>query len=159
MAVRFTPGTVLGFAVPGAGRAAYGLMLDTSGYMAFYEGGTEVAEDDARRALQAGGPLFVACMYRTAYSKGRWGEALLRVPKDTLPQIPPTFRQDAINPERLHLDDHLGNSRPAKPEEIVGLEATSVWDAEHVESRLADHYRGVPNAFVEQMRYKPVAGD
>ena len=155
MAVRFTPGNVLGFEVPGTDRVAYALMLDTSPELAFYEGGKAVSEEDARAALEAE-PLFIIGVYKIAYTKGRWGEVLFRVPKDRLPAIPLTFRQDQLNPKNLYIDDHLGNARRATPEEIVGLEPTAVWDAEHVESRIADHWRGVPNVWVESMKYKPV---
>ncbi|HTJ67835.1 MAG TPA: hypothetical protein VL551_09930 [Actinospica sp.] len=155
MAVRFTPGHVLGFEVPGTGRVAYALMLDTRAEFAFYEGGTAVSEEDGRAALERE-PLFIVGVYRMAYSKGRWGTMLFKVPTEQLPAIPPMFRQDQLNPQNLFIDDHLGNSRRATPEEIKGLEPNAVWAAEHVESRIADHWRGVPNAFVESMKYKPV---
>jgi hypothetical protein len=157
MAVRFTPGNVLGFEVPGADRVAYALMLDTSPDLAFYEGGKAVSADDARAALKHD-PLFIVGVYKVAYTKGRWGEVILRVPKEQLPAIPLKFRQDRLNRRNLFLDDHLGNSRPATPEEIAGLEPNAVWDAEHIESRIADHWRGVPNVWVEDMKYKPVDG-
>lgn len=154
MAVRFTPGHVLGFEVPGTDRVAYGLMLD-KGEFAFYEGGAAVSEEDGRAALERE-PLFIVTMYRFAYSKGGWGTMLFKVPKDQLPAIPPRFRQDRLNPQNLFIDDHLGNSRRATPEEIKGLEANAVWGAEHVEQRIADHWNGVPNVSFENMKYKPV---
>ena len=156
MAVRFTPGNVLGFAVPGADRVAYALMLDTNPYMAFYEGGTSISEQDGRAALERE-PLFIVSVYKIAYNKDGWGAVLFKLPKDALPAIPPVFRQDRLNPRNLYIDDHLGNARPATPDEIEGLEPNAVWDAEHIESRIADHWRGVPNAWVESMKYQPVA--
>lgn len=44
--------------------------------------------------------------------------------------------------------------RPATIEECEGLEVAAVWDAEHVEDRLRDHFAGRPNKWVEQLRPK-----
>lgn len=43
---------------------------------------------------------------------------------------------------------------PATADQIIGLECTAVWDPEHVESRLRDHYNGVPNVWYKSLRPK-----
>jgi hypothetical protein len=45
----------------------------------------------------------------------------------------------------------LGDIRPAKRKECVGLECCAVWDPEHVEDRLKDHFAGIPNKWVQSM--------
>jgi len=43
---------------------------------------------------------------------------------------------------------------PATTEECAGLEVAAVWDPEHVEDRLRDHFDGRPNVWVESIRLK-----
>ena len=40
---------------------------------------------------------------------------------------------------------------PATREQCIGLECAAVWSACHVESRLADHFAGRPNRFVQSL--------
>jgi hypothetical protein len=41
---------------------------------------------------------------------------------------------------------------PATAQECAGLEVAAVWDPEHVEDRLRDHFDGRPNIWVESIR-------
>ncbi len=43
------------------------------------------------------------------------------------------------------------NETPATREQCIGLESAAVWSACHVESRLADHFAGRPNRFVQSL--------
>jgi len=43
---------------------------------------------------------------------------------------------------------------PASIEDCEGLETAAVWDPEHVEDRLRDHFDGRPNRWVESLRLK-----
>ena len=43
---------------------------------------------------------------------------------------------------------------PATAQECAGLEVAAVWDPEHVEDRLRDHFDGRPNVWVESIRPK-----
>ncbi|GAA5006624.1 hypothetical protein GCM10023206_12330 [Acinetobacter puyangensis] len=45
---------------------------------------------------------------------------------------------------------------PATYDDVKGLERAAVWDPEHVEDRLRDHFNGVPNVWVEQLKPKPI---
>jgi immunity protein 26 of polymorphic toxin system len=44
---------------------------------------------------------------------------------------------------------------PATFAECQGLERCAVWDPNHVEDRLRDHFDGRPNIWVESLRLKP----
>ncbi|MGP3923606.1 hypothetical protein [Streptomyces sp. 8N616] len=152
MAVRFTVGGVLEIPLSG-GRVAYGEMLATRPYLAFFAGGPATGEKGAQEALQHE-PLFIVAVHKSAYSQGRWGSFVHRAPKDELPAVPEFFRQNAMNLADCQITDALGNTRPATPQQCVHLERSAVWEAEHIESRLEDHYAGRPNAFVESLRVK-----
>lgn len=88
-------------------------------------------------------------VHKSAWTSGRW----LRVgkanpPADLLAPVP-TFIEDPISGAfSIYL---LGEIRSAKREECVGLERCAVWDPEHVEDRLRDHFAGLPNKWVESL--------
>lgn len=42
---------------------------------------------------------------------------------------------------------------PASREDLEGLEVAAVWDPEHIEDRLRDHFAGRPNKWVELLRF------
>lgn len=45
-----------------------------------------------------------------------------------------------------------GWERPSSATECEGLECAAVWDAEHVEGRLRDHYAGLPNQWLQALK-------
>lgn len=45
-----------------------------------------------------------------------------------------------------------GQETPADLARVQHLEVAAVWDPEHVEDRLRDHYAGKPNKWVESLR-------
>ncbi|MGL5095390.1 MAG: hypothetical protein ACRDD1_07370 [Planctomycetia bacterium] len=92
---------------------------------------------------------FRVAVHKSAWTDGRW----LRVgkaepPPETLAPAP-KFVRDALN-GRLSIYLH-GVIRPAAREECVGLECCAVWEPEHVEDRLRDHFAGRPNKWVRSM--------
>jgi hypothetical protein len=96
--------------------------------------------------------LFRLFVFNKAVTSGRW----MRVGKvdalpDELARPVPRFMQDALCPDRYSIYVS-GESRPATLAECEGLEKAAVWEAEHVEDRLRDHYAGVPNKWVESLR-------
>ncbi len=62
------------------------------------------------------------------------------------------FRQSLGDFTKCTIFDGFDPPRKATPEECIGLERSSVWEARHVEQRLLDTFMGRPNASVE--RYK-----
>lgn len=91
---------------------------------------------------------FTICVHNADIRSGRWK----RVGKGQLSasrlETPDTFRQDGLT-GRLSLHHErfasTGWERPATLSECRGLEAAAVWDAQHVEDRLRDHFRGDEN--------------
>ena len=155
MAVRFSPGGVLRIPLS-EGRAAYGLMLAVRPFMAFHvtEDGTGASSAEAAQEALARAPLFTLSVTKTAYSQGRWGAVLHRVRKEELPAVPEFFRQNALNLADCSLVAEDGSVKPVAPERCVGMERDAVWSAEHIESRLEDHFAGRSNAFVESIAVK-----
>lgn len=100
--------------------------------------------------------LFVVAVTKRALQRTRWpivANTQYDEASET-PLIPPNFAQDIADPERCEIVDALGQSIPATREQCKGLECLMVWDPEHVEQRLRDHYAGTPNVHVEYNRLK-----
>lgn len=97
--------------------------------------------------------LFRLWVMNHAVTGGRWLNVGKAPVTDDLARPVPRFKQDALDPSRFEIYLN-GNSRPATVQECVGLERAAVWDPEHVEDRLRDHYAGRPNRWVESLRLK-----
>ena len=63
------------------------------------------------------------------------------------------FMQDAITKE-LTITEDGSIQRPATRSECEGLEVLAAWDPEHVRDRLADHFAGRPNKWVESLAFR-----
>jgi hypothetical protein len=92
--------------------------------------------------------LFKIAVMNHAVTKGRW-LVIGHAPVDeALATLPCKFIQDPINPAVFSIYEN-GNIRAASRAECLGLERAAVWEPEHVEDRLRDHYAGRPNIWVE----------
>ncbi len=99
--------------------------------------------------------LFRVAVTRDAYSTGRWVRVgTVPVPPDIARAIP-RFLQDAITGRLTISDDGGTTRRPASLIECEPLERMASWSPIHVESRLRDHYAGLPNRFVDSLRARP----
>lgn len=127
----------------------YALMLD----------GVDMAFFDARSTIDmpvdeviARPVLFRVAVHKSAYNTGRWIKVgTVLIPKHLLGRVP-RFIQDAISGRLTLSDDGGTTSRPATFDQCRGLERLAVWEPQHVEDRLRDHYAGVPNKWVESLR-------
>ena len=96
--------------------------------------------------------IFFIWVMSRAVKTGRW-EVIGNVALDHELELPPKFfNQDALDKKFtiIYNDDES----PATREECENLERAAVWDPEHVEDRLRDHYVGVPNMWVESLKPK-----
>ncbi|HEY0158466.1 MAG TPA: hypothetical protein VGF28_14380 [Thermoanaerobaculia bacterium] len=85
-----------------------------------------------------------------AITSGRW-KVLGHVPLDEpLQREPAFFKQDPLSGELTLY--RSGTEYPASAEECQELERAAVWDPEHVEDRLRDHFDGRSNRWVESLR-------
>ncbi len=131
----------------------YARILNNASY-AFYDCRTKNDIKDLN--LIASKPiLFILSVYKSAITKGRWLKIGTLPLEEKLKSLPLTFIQDDLNPNIFQIyDPNTGEFRKALKEECLDLECASVWEAEHVEERLRDHYDGKPNVWVEQLRIK-----
>ena len=144
--IRRTIGSV--HAVPLAG-GVYGFCIALAGAdFAFFDCRSDSAElptDLLDRPI-----LFRIAIHKSAWTRGRWPRvAKLKVPPGLLAAVP-MFMRDRLRPDQysIYLD---GEIRPATRAECIGLERMAIWDPEHAESRLEDHFAGRPNVWVLQL--------
>jgi hypothetical protein len=89
-------------------------------------------------------------VHKSAWATGRWHKVGKSEPPAEVLAPPPTFIEDPLTGRfSIYLN---GKIRPANREECVGLDRCAVWSPEHVEDRLRDHFAGVPNKWVENLR-------
>ncbi len=144
-----TLGAIL--AVPlGDGTTCYAITLPEADF-AFFD--MRATEASLPPSLITSPVLFRVAVHKSAWANGRWLKVGKEEPPEHLKRPQPTFMQDALDPKRFQIYT-AGIIRPASRTECEGLERTAVWDPEHVESRLRDHYAGVPNKWVESLRIK-----
>jgi hypothetical protein len=128
-----------------AGKYTCAQLLVTPWIRVFDAAGEEIAD---LATLVSRPVLFRVAVENAAITDGRWpilGQVQLR-PED---RTPDRFMQDLFDPSNLRIlsssPDGTWRERPATPAECEGLEAASVWAAEHVERRISDHYAGRTN--------------
>lgn len=64
------------------------------------------------------------------------------------------FKQDILNGCLTSYGDSDGTEFPIDFDTASQMEPAAVWDPEHIEDRLLDHFAGRPNKWVESMRPK-----
>jgi hypothetical protein len=127
-------------------------------FIAFYDHQIGDGEDLSIDVIVSSPIAFVISVMRYAVTSGRWpviGRVRLT---SELNEIPAFFKQDAVNGE-LSIYQEVPElaplyERPATLAEVQGLECAAVWEPEHVEERLRDHFAGRPNKWVELLRLK-----
>ena len=99
--------------------------------------------------------LFIIEIYDHIITKGRW-KIVGNLPiRPDLINPPLKFIQHQLNPDKFELYDPIsGDSYPATRDECIGLERAAVWEAEHVEERLIDHYNNRENIWVKMLSMK-----
>ncbi len=102
--------------------------------------------------------LFQIPVMRHAITNMRW----VIVGNTTLDKSllnPPLFlMQDILRKGRVRIYEQGGTIRPATKRECIGLERAAVWEPNHVEDRLCDHYAGRKNKWVESLKIKESDG-
>lgn len=103
--------------------------------------------------------IFTLLVMRHAITSGRWPVIGRRPLSPDLLAPPPFFKQDLIS-GKLSIYQEVPElaplyERPATLLEVQGLECCAVWEPEHVEDRLRDHFAGRPCVWVERFKLKP----
>ncbi len=146
-AQRWSPGAVVRIPL-GGGFFGYGQMLTSPEYAFF-----DVRTSSGLTAEAAVGYplLFRLWVMRYAHSKGRWLKVGASDVAPALAEPVQRFNQDPISGViRITIDGFSGPIGSVA--DCENLECAAVWDPEHVESRLRDHFEGRPNPFVRSLR-------
>jgi hypothetical protein len=99
--------------------------------------------------------LFIIEIYDHIITKGRWKIVGTLPIRPDLIKPPLQFIQDQLAPDKFELYDPIsGDIYPATRDECIGLECAAVWEAEHVEGRLIDHYNNRENIWVKMLSMK-----
>jgi hypothetical protein len=143
----------------GDGRCGYGREL-TGGTVAFYARSGETAEHVDLLDLVAEAVAFrIWVMDRAFRRRGGW-ELLDVVPLTDAEQaeVRRYAKQDSggrISVYYTNPTTGRDGERSATFEDVRHLERAAVWEPEHVEDRLRDHFDGRPNKWVESLRLNP----
>ena len=95
--------------------------------------------------------LFKIWVMNRAVTSGRWSVVGNRPLEKEEQESPAFFKQDPVKPSSFVIYRN-GVERRASYAECEGLECAAVWDPEHVEDRLRDHFSGKPNKWVESLK-------
>jgi hypothetical protein len=152
---KWTAGAVV--VIPlGEGRVGFGQMLDEPEY-AFFDTRSSAGSLPALDQLVAQPVLVRLWVMRSAHSKGRWlkiGQAPIAAP---LARKVLRFKQDPLEPSSIVLTYDGVSGKPVDAKACREIERAAVWDPQHVEDRLRDHFAGRVNKWVESLRVKTPA--
>lgn len=149
---RRTPGSIVKIDLKN-GYYNYAQLLENG--VAFFDIYTKDSELEDLSILLKKPILFIVEVYRDVISTGLWLKVGKLPIREDLKILPMQCMQDALNETRFELyNPNTGEVTKATREECEGLERCAVWEAHHVESRLRDHYNGVPNDIVEALKIK-----
>lgn len=133
-----------------SGGVAFGYVLEQPLVAFFDHDATSVPDDPSQ--LLGEKIAFALWVMDSAVTSGRW-KVLGNFPAtDALRQLKPWFfKLDPIS-KKLSRTQDGSREVAAQPGECRELERAAVWDPEHVEERLDDHFAGRPNKWVESLR-------
>lgn len=134
----------------GGGHSCYGRVLN-SPLMAFYDIRSEDEISTDQVVLQP--VLFKICVYHHAVKSGRWEIIGNKALEDELKEPAIFFREDILS-GKLYKHYQDGREFLSNRNECMELERAAVWEPEHVEDRLRDHFDGVPNKWLESLKLK-----
>ena len=130
---------------------AYGRVLE-SPTLAFYDTNGELLED--LNALLKSPILFKIWVMKDAFKKPHWKLVGSLELEEVLTGRIWFFKKDSISGELTLYSTHQHKTieKKATRNQCEGLECAAAWAASHVEDRLRDHHRGVPNKWVMSLK-------
>lgn len=139
----------------GQGYCSYARVLNEP-LLAFHDVQYSAAQEVSLEEVIGSPVAFTLFVMNYAITRGRW-PIIGRVDLSPELQVPPAFvKQDAFT-GKLSIYQTLPELAPhyeraATANECIGLEVAAVWEPEHVEDRLRDHFAGKPNIWVESLK-------
>jgi hypothetical protein len=92
---------------------------------------------------------------KSAFVSARWPKVDYRALEPELATPTDYFMKDKQTGRFSIYRSSDGSTRDSTYDECKGLEAAAVWEPEHVEDRLRDHFAGRPNRWVGQLQAAP----
>jgi hypothetical protein len=129
----------------GDGQYTYARVLEEASY-AIYD--LRTTEDVPIDQVVARPVLFYVAVMDQALKRGRWAVIGNLPLSGELLNPPPRFIQDPLRYDTFSIYQN-GKIRTATEEECLRLERAAVWDSQHVEDRIRDHYEGKPNKWLD----------
>ncbi|MBX9784361.1 MAG: immunity 26/phosphotriesterase HocA family protein [Chitinophagaceae bacterium] len=98
-----------------------------------------------------GFPIFLYCVvYDDVITRGMFDIiGFKELTQTEIDKMPPMFMQDIMNIDDCVIFDYNGNEKKVTPQECIGLERASVWEAHGLVKRIEDYYAGKKNFNVE----------
>ena len=128
------------------GALAYGIVVDFP-LVAFFD--LRASDRPSLEDVISSEVLFRIWIMRSALGKSGWPVIGCASVPSHLTATPTFYKFDLIA-RKFSLYSN-GTETPATREQCLPLECASVWSASHVEARLADHFAGRPNRWVESL--------
>lgn len=143
-----TAGDIVGIPL-GNGQYAFAWVLSAP-LMAFFDYRTDgqMTPDAAELANRT--IAFRIWVVDHAVTAGRWTVVGHRNVPNDVAVAPWFYKQDPLS-KALSMTQTGTEEVPASAEECSRLERAAVWEPEHVEDRLRDHFAGRPNKWVQSM--------
>jgi hypothetical protein len=96
-------------------------------------------------------PIFLYCsVYNDVITKGVFEIiGFKELAEEEIGKIPPSFMQDKVDINKCTIHYYDGREFKVKPEDCIGLERSSVWEAQGLIERIQDYYSGKKNYHVE----------
>lgn len=126
---------------------SYGRVLKEP-LMAFYEGTDD--GDKPINEIEESNILFKIWVANDAIKSGRWIVIGNKPLSSDLEKKEYFLKQDQIS-KKIYLVNGF-EEKPISKNECNGYERAAVWSAIHVEDRLRDYYKGIPNKWVESLK-------
>jgi len=152
--VRRRPGQIVRVEL-GQGTCSYARVLNEP-LVTFYDLLCGTTQEVSLEEVMSSPVAFTLMVMNHPITRGRW-PVIGRVSLPPELKVPPAFCMQDSATGRLSIYQEVPElaphyERPAKAGECAGLEAAAVWEPEHVEDRLRDHFAGEPNKWVEQLK-------
>jgi len=133
-------------------RFSYGQLLDKSSIAIF---DINSSKEYSIQEILKSKTLFIVAIFNNIISTGRWQKIGKADLKEDFKILPLKFIQDNLNPIIFELyNPNTGEITKAGRGDCIGLERAAVWAAEHVESRIMDHFSRRENVWVQQLKIK-----
>jgi hypothetical protein len=149
LAQRWTVGAIVQISLDD-GYFAYAQMLEQPEYAFF---GVRTPDELSADAVVQAPVLFRLWVMRYAHSKGRWRKVGAGRIGDALRKPVHRYNQDPFS-RKIRLTINGVDGPEGTIADCDDLECAAVWDPEHVEDRLRDHFLGIPNKWVLSLRPK-----